>query len=155
MGMLAIIVSLLLLMLLAYRGISVLLLAPLMAALAVLLSGDGAFLLPIYTDTFMGALGNYVMQFFPLFLLGALFGQLMADSGAAQSISNGIVKRLGTHHVVLTVVMACAVLTYGGGVSLFVVAFAIYPINRELFRQANVPKRLIPASIAPAPSPLP
>ncbi|BBI74619.2 hypothetical protein HAALTHF_39970n [Vreelandella aquamarina] len=95
----------------------------------------------------MGALGNYVMQFFPLFLLGALFGQLMADSGAAQSISNGIVKRLGTHHVVLTVVMACAVLTYGG-VSLFVVAFAIYPISRELFRQANVPKRLIPASIA-------
>ena len=147
MGMLAIIVSLLLLMLLAYRGISVLLLAPLMAALAVLLSGDGAFLLPIYTDTFMGALGNYVMQFFPLFLLGALFGQLMADSGAAQSISNGIVKRLGTHHVVLTVVMACAVLTYGG-VSLFVVAFAIYPISRELFRQANVPKRLIPSSIA-------
>ncbi|WP_018916001.1 GntP family permease [Vreelandella zhanjiangensis] len=147
MGTLAIAVSLLLLMFLAYRGISVLLLAPLMASLAVLLSGDGAFLLPIYTDTFMQALGNYVMQFFPLFLLGALFGQLMADSGAAQSISSGIVSKLGTHHVVLTVVLACAVLTYGG-VSLFVVAFAIYPISRELFRQANVPKRLIPASIA-------
>lgn len=147
MGMLAIIISLLLLMFLAYRGISVLLLAPLMASLAVLLSGDAAFLLPIYTDTFMNALGNYIIQFFPLFLLGALFGQLMADSGAAQSISNGIVKCLGTHHVVLTVVMACAILTYGG-VSLFVVAFAIYPISRELFRQANVPKRLIPASIA-------
>ncbi len=147
MGIFAILISLILLMLLAYRGISVLLLAPLMASLAVLLSGDGGLLLPIYTDTFMRALGNYVIQFFPLFLLGALFGQLMADSGAAQSISNGIVKRLGTHHVVLTVVMACAVLTYGG-VSLFVVAFAIYPISRELFRQANVPKRLIPASIA-------
>lgn len=147
MGMLAIVISLLLLMFFAYRGISVLLLAPLMASLAVLLSGDAAFLLPIYTDTFMKALGNYVIQFFPLFLLGALFGQLMADSGAAQSISTGIVKRLGTHHVVLTVVIACAVLTYGG-VSLFVVAFAIYPISRELFRQANVPKRLIPASIA-------
>ncbi|WP_447895999.1 GntP family permease [Vreelandella sp. GE22] len=147
MSMLAIIVSLVLLMLLAYRGISVLLLAPLMASLAVLLSGDGAFLLPVYTDTFMQALGGYVTQFFPLFLLGALFGQLMADSGAAHSISNGIVKRLGTQHVVLTVVMACAVLTYGG-VSLFVVAFAIYPISRELFREANVPKRLIPASIA-------
>ncbi|NYS80162.1 MULTISPECIES: GntP family permease [Halomonadaceae] len=147
MSILAIVISLLLLMFLAYRGISVLLLAPLMAGLAVLLSGDAAFLLPIYTDTFMGALGNYVIQFFPLFLLGALFGQLMADSGAAQSIANGIVKKLGTHHVVLTVVMACAILTYGG-VSLFVVAFAIYPISRELFRSANVPKRLIPASIA-------
>ncbi len=147
MSILAIVVSLLLLMFLAYRGISVLLLAPLMAGLAVLLSGDAAFLLPIYTDTFMSALGNYVIQFFPLFLLGALFGQLMADSGAAQSIANGIVKKLGTHHVVLTVVMVCAVLTYGG-VSLFVVAFAIYPISRELFRSADVPKRLIPASIA-------
>lgn len=147
MSILAIVISLLLLMFLAYRGISVLLLAPLMACLAVLLSGDAAFLLPIYTDTFMRALGNYVIQFFPLFLLGALFGQLMADSGAAQSIANGIVKKLGTQHIVLTVVMACAVLTYGG-VSLFVVAFAIYPISRELFRSANVPKRLIPASIA-------
>ena len=111
MSILAIVISLLLLMFLAYRGISVLLLAPLMAGLAVLLSGDAAFLLPIYTDTFMGALGNYVIQFFPLFLLGALFGQLMADSGAAQSIANGIVKKLGTHHVVLTVVMACAIFT--------------------------------------------
>ncbi|MCP1313024.1 MULTISPECIES: GntP family permease [unclassified Halomonas] len=147
MSMLAIVVSLALLILLAYRGISVLLLAPLMASLAVLLSGDAAFLLPVYTDTFMQALGGYVIQFFPLFLLGALFGQLMADSGAAQAISHGIVRRLGTRHVVLTVVLACAVLTYGG-VSLFVVAFAIYPIGRELFREANVPKRLIPAAIA-------
>lgn len=147
MSTLAIVISLFLLMFLAYRGISVLLLAPLMASLAVLLSGEAAFLLPIYTDTFMKALGNYVIQFFPLFLLGALFGQLMADSGAAQAIAQGIVKRLGTRHVVLTVVIACAVLTYGG-VSLFVVAFAIYPISRELFQQADVPKRLIPAAIA-------
>ncbi|WP_253443177.1 GntP family permease [Halomonas sp. Y3] len=147
MSTLAIVISLFLLMFLAYRGISVLLLAPLMASLAVLLSGEAAFLLPFYTDTFMKALGNYVIQFFPLFLLGALFGQLMADSGAAQAIAQGIVKRLGTRHVVLTVVIACAVLTYGG-VSLFVVAFAIYPISRELFQQAEVPKRLIPAAIA-------
>src|SRR5690606_2455532 len=81
-GTLAIIISLVLLMYLAYRGITVLLLAPLMAALAVLLSGEMGVLLPIYTDTFMKALGNYVIQFLPIFLLGALFGQLMADSGA-------------------------------------------------------------------------
>lgn len=147
MSTLAIVISLVLLMFLAYRGISVLLLAPLLAMLAVFISGDAPLLLPTYTDTFMRALGNYVIQFFPLFLLGALFGQLMADSGAAQSIANGIVNKLGTHHVVLTVVIACAVLTYGG-VSLFVVAFAIFPISRELFRRADVPKRLIPASIA-------
>lgn len=146
-GTLAIVVSLLLLMYLAYRGITVLLLAPLMAALAVLLSGEIAYFLPIYTQTFMSALSGYVLQFLPIFLLGALFGQLMADSGAAGTISRWIVERLGHKHAILTVVLACSVLTYGG-VSLFVVAFAIYPIARSLFQAAGIPKRLIPASIA-------
>lgn len=144
---LAIVVSLLLLMYLAYRGVTVLLLAPLMAALAVLLSGEIGVYLPIYTDTFMKALGNYVIQFLPIFLLGALFGQLMADSGAAHSIARWIVAKLGDKHAIVTVVLACAVLTYGG-VSLFVVAFAIYPIAKDLFHTADIPKRLIPATIA-------
>ena len=147
MGTFAIIISLILLMFFAYRGLTVLLLAPLMAALAVLLSGDGGFLMPAYTETFMSALGNYLLKFFPVFLLGALFGQLMADSGAATSISNGIMKRLGAKHAILVVILVCGLLTYGG-VSLFVVAFAIYPISKVLFRQAGIPKRLVPASIA-------
>lgn len=147
MSTLAIVISLLLLMFLAYRGITVLLLAPLMAALAVFLSGDIGFFLPIYTETFMKALGGYVLQFLPIFLLGALFGQLMADSGAANTIARWIVKRLGPTHALATVVIACGLLTYGG-VSLFVVAFAIYPISRDLFRVADIPKELIPATIA-------
>lgn len=144
---LAIIISLLLLMYFAYRGWTVLLLAPLMAALAVLLSGEGGLLMPAYTETFMSALGNYLLKFFPVFLLGALFGQLMADSGAATSIANGIMNKLGAKHAVLVVILVCGLLTYGG-VSLFVVAFAIYPISKVLFRQADIPKRLIPAAIA-------
>lgn len=144
---LAIIVSLLLLMFLAYRGVTVLLLAPLMAALAVFLSGDIGLFLPIYTETFMKALSGYVLSFLPIFLLGALFGQLMADSGAANTIARWIVQRLGSKHAVATVVLACGLLTYGG-VSLFVVAFAIFPIARDLFRTADIPKRLIPATIA-------
>nr|WP_298415995.1 GntP family permease [uncultured Halomonas sp.] len=143
----AIVISLLCLMFFAYRGYSVLLLAPLMATLAVLLSGDIAMMMPIYTETFMDALGGYLLKFFPIFLLGALFGQLMADSGAAGTIANWITRVLGERHAILTVVLACGLLTYGG-VSLFVVAFAIYPIARELFRAADIPKRLIPATIA-------
>lgn len=144
---LAIVASLLLLMYLAYRGVTVLLLAPLMAGLAVLLSGEISLYMPIYTDTFMKALGGYVIQFLPIFLLGALFGRLMADSGAAHSISQWIVKKLGERHAIMTVVLACGILTYGG-VSLFVVAFAIYPIARDLFQAADIPKRLVPATIA-------
>lgn len=147
LSVLAVVASLALLMLLAYRGVTVLLLAPLMAALAVLLSGDGRWLLPLYTDTFMGALGGYVLQYLPLFLLGALFGRLMADSGAASTLARWIVRTLGERHAILTVVLACALLTYGG-VSLFVVAFAIYPIARDLFEAADIPKRLVPATIA-------
>ncbi|MBN9404698.1 MAG: GntP family permease [Burkholderiales bacterium] len=147
LSVLAVVVSLALLMFLAYRGFTVLLLAPLMAALAVVLSGDARWLLPLYTDTFMSALGGYVLQYLPLFLLGALFGRLMADSGAASTLARWIVRTLGERNAILTVVLACALLTYGG-VSLFVVAFAIYPIARNLFEAADIPKRLVPATIA-------
>lgn len=147
MSILAIIISLVLLMYFAYRGWSVLILAPLMATLAVILSGDSTLLLPAYTETFMKALGGYLLKFFPVFLLGALFGQLMADSGAATTIANTITEKLGASRAILVVVLVCGILTYGG-VSLFVVAFSIYPISKALFRQADIPKRLIPASIA-------
>lgn len=147
LSILAIVVSLALLMFWAYRGVTVLLLAPVMAAVAVLLSGDARWLLPLYTDTFMTALSGYVLQYLPLFLLGALFGRLMADSGAASTLAHWIVRSLGKRPAILTVVLACALLTYGG-VSLFVVAFAIYPIARNLFQEADIPKRLVPATIA-------
>lgn len=141
-----ILVSLVLLMWLAYRGISVLILAPLMALLAVVLSPEAP-LLASYTQVFMKALGGFVALFFPLFLLGAVFGKLMEDSGAARVIASRIVDWLGAGRAVLAIVLACAVLTYGG-VSLFVVAFAVYPIAVELFRAVDVPKRLMPATIA-------
>jgi H+/gluconate symporter-like permease len=145
-GILGILLALGLLMALAYRGISVLILAPLMALLAALLS-PGTPLLASYTQVFMPALGGFIVAFFPLFLLGAVFGKLMEDSGAARVIAHGIVAWLGAQRAILAIVLACAVLTYGG-VSLFVVAFAVYPIAAALFRQADIPKRLIPGTIA-------
>ena len=143
----AIIISLFLLMYFAYRGYSVLILAPLMATLAVALSGDILSALPIYTTVFMKALSGFLLKFFPIFLLGAVFGQLMADSGAATAIARTVVSKLGANKAILAVVLVCAILTYGG-VSLFVVAFAIYPIAKDLFKAAGVPKRLIPGAIA-------
>ena len=133
-------------MYLAYRGITVLILAPMLALLAVLMSGD----LPVlatYTQVFMKALGGYVILYFPLLLLGAIFGKVMADSGSARVIAERIVASVGAHRAITAVVLACGVLTYGG-VSLFVVAFAIYPIANALFRRADIPKRLLPAAIA-------
>ncbi len=84
---------------------------------------------------------------FLLFLLGALFGKLMDDSGAVKSISRFMTERLGARHAVLAVVLAGAMVTYGG-VSLFVAFFVLAPMAQELFRAADIPRRLMPAAIA-------
>jgi H+/gluconate symporter-like permease len=132
---------------LAYRGINVLVLAPIMALLAVLIGGDAYLLLPTYTQVFMKELGGYLLRFFPLFVLGAIFGKLMDDSGSAKSIAHWIVTKVGKEHAILAIVLSCGILTYGG-VSLFVVAFAVYPIGAALFREIGMPKRFIPGAIA-------
>ena len=146
MGILGICLSLFGLMYFAYRGINVLVLAPIMAVFATFFDANAP-MLASYTQVFMPALGGYLLNYFPLFLLGAIFGQLMGDSGAARVIGESLTAKVGVKHAPLAVVLSCALLTYGG-VSLFVVAFSIYPIARTLFQNANIPKRFIPACIA-------
>ncbi len=142
----SIVIALLLLMYFAYRGISVIILAPLMGCLAVLFAGD-TLMIGAYTQVFMTATGDFIIRFFPLFLLGAIFGKLMDDSGSAKAIADWAVRTFGEQQSILVVVLSCALLTYGG-VSLFVVTFAIYPIAQTLFQKKNLPKRLIPGAIA-------
>lgn len=144
MGLLGILVGLGLLVLLAYRGWSVLLLAPMAALVAAGFSGEP--LLAHWTETFMGAAAGFVAQFFPLFLLGALFGKLMEDSGSVAGIAQALTERLGAERAVLAVVLAGAVVTYGG-VSLFVAYFVLGPMAMGLFRAADIPRRLMPAAI--------
>ena len=128
---LGILVALGLLIWLAYRGWSVLLLAPAAAVLAAGLAGEP--LLAHWTQTFMGSAARFVMQFFPIFLLGALFGKLMEDSGSVTAIANFMTERLGATRAVLAVVLAGALVTYGG-VSLFVAFFVLAPMAHALFR---------------------
>ncbi len=145
-GILVVAVALGGLILLAWRGASLLLLAPAAALLAVL-AAEGGPVLGSYTQVFMTATGGFIIQFFPLFLLGAVFGRLMEASGSARVLADGIIRRLGTAHAIPAVVLSCAAMTYGG-VSLFVVAFAVWPIAAALFRDAGLPRALIPAAIA-------
>ncbi len=145
MEVIGIILSLFLLMFFAYRGFSVILFAPVFALLAASMSGLS--LMPAYTELFMAKAVTYIKSFFPVFLLGAVFGKIMEDTGLAKGIAQAIIKTLGKERAILAVVLAGAVLTYGG-VSLFVVVFAIYPFAAALFKEAEIPKRLLPASIA-------
>jgi H+/gluconate symporter-like permease len=144
LGLVGILIGLGLLIWLAYRGWSVLLLAPFAAMVAALLSREP--LLAHLTQTFMVSAAGFLAQFFPLFLLGALFGKLMEDSGSVAAIARFITDRLGAQRAVLAVVLAGAFVTYGG-VSLFVAFFVLAPMAQQLFFTAGIPRRLMPAAI--------
>lgn len=146
MSFLIILLSLVLLMFVAYRGLSVILFAPVCALLAVLLT-DPSLVPPLFSGIFMDKLVGFVQLYFPVFLLGAVFGKVIELSGFSKSIVAAVIGLLGRERATLSIVVVCALLTYGG-VSLFVVVFAVYPFAAEMFRQSDIPKRLIPGTIA-------
>ncbi len=141
-------IALFLLVYLAFKGHSVIIIAPIVALVSVLFSsGFDSHLMATYTESYMIGFANYAKSYFPLYLFGAVFAKVMESSGYAAAISRFIAKALGKDRAVLAVVLCCAILTYGG-VSLFVVTFVALPIAVSLFKDAGIPKRLIPGSIA-------
>lgn len=142
MNVIAVILSLILLVTIAYRGFSVILFAPVCALVA--MSTCEFSLIPGYTELFMGKAVVYIKSFFPIFLLGAVFGKLMEETGMAASIAKKVLSIMGKDKAILATALACMILTYGG-VSMFVCVFAIYPFASAMFKEADIPKRLIPA----------
>ncbi|MEO7324842.1 MAG: GntP family permease [Dokdonella sp.] len=146
MAFLIVLAALVFLMVVAYRGYSVILFAPVAALGAVLLTDPGL-VAPIFTGLFMDKMVGFLKLYFPVFMLGALFGKLIELSGFSRAIVAATIDVVGRSRAILAIVLVCALLTYGG-VSLFVVVFAVYPFAAELFRRADIPKRLIPGTIA-------
>ena len=146
MDFLIVLAALCFLMLVAYRGYSVIIFAPIAALGAVLLT-DPTLVAPMFTGLFMEKMVGFLKLYFPVFLLGAIFGKLIEISGFSKAIVAATIRLFGPQRSMLSIVAVCALLTYGG-VSLFVVVFAVYPFAAELFRQSDIPKRLIPGTIA-------
>lgn len=153
LSMIGLIGGLILLIVLTMKGTNLLIAAPLSAFIVAISSG-----LPIFPQladdgeadfvtNYMGGFTDFVASWYLMFLLGAMFGKLMEDSGAADSVAKWITDKIGIKYAVLAIVLSCAVLTYGG-VSLFVVAFSVYPMALSLFKQADLPRRFIPAALA-------
>ncbi|MDP4161897.1 MAG: GntP family permease [Bacillota bacterium] len=142
--MISIVIGLVLLMVLAYRGWSIIWVAPIVAGVVALLSGLD--IMHAYTETYMGGFVTFTKKWFPIFLLGAIFGKFMEDTGAAKAVAFQITKFIGKKRAILGVLVSSAILTYGG-VSLFVVVFAIYPIAVALFKEANISRKLIAPTI--------
>jgi len=146
MAFLIVLAALCFLMFAAYRGYSVILFAPIAALGAVLLT-EPSLVAPMFTGLFMDKMVGFLKLYFPVFMLGAVFGKLIELSGFSKSIVAATIGLVGRSRAILSIVLVCALLTYGG-VSLFVVVFAVYPFAAELFRASDIPKRLIPGTIA-------
>jgi len=146
MSFVIVLAALAFLMFAAYRGYSVILFAPIAALGAVLLTAPDA-VAPVFTGIFMEKMVGFVKLYFPVFMLGAVFGKVIELSGFSESIVNAAIRYIGRSRANAVIVAVCALLTYGG-VSLFVVVFAVYPFAAELYRQSNIPKRLMPGAIA-------
>ena len=150
MSLFGIVLGLALLIFLAFKGQSILWVAPVCASVVALL---GMFedptinVLSMWTDNYMASMATFLQTWFPAFMLGAIFGKVMEVSGAAKSVGLWLTKLIGAKQAILAVVIACGVLTYGG-ISLFVVVFAIYPLAVALYREADIPNKLIPGAIS-------
>lgn len=143
--MFGIFLGLLTIIVLAYLGWSIIWVAPIAAGIVAITGGLD--LLEAYTGPYMQGFVDFAKTWFPVFMLGAVFGKLMDATGMANAVAVSITKLIGIKRAILGVVLAAAVLTYGG-VSLFVVVFAVYPLALSLFREADIPRRLIPGTIA-------
>lgn len=152
LSLIGIFAGLVFMIILAYKGHSIIWVAPLSAFIVVLFSvgaglGEGRTLLSSYTVDYMQGAGNYFASWFPTFLFGAIYGKVMDITGAARSLAKVIVNLIGERFAALAVLIPCLALTYGG-VSLFVVVFIMYPMGYEIYKAADLPRTLLPCIIS-------
>lgn len=145
MSLVGIFLGLALLILFAFKGHSLIWGAPVCVFLVALTSRISP--LGAYTESYMQGFASFVQSWFPTFMLSAVFGKIMEVSGGAQAITEMILRKLGRKRVMSVIFFSGMILTYGG-ISCWVVIFAVYPIAVALFREADIPRRLMPAAIA-------
>ena len=144
-SLLGIVIGLVLLIYLAYKGHSIVWVAPVCAVVVAIFSGLDV--LDSYMGYYMSGVADYVLKWFPAFFLGAVYGKIMDMTGSARSLANKIVSLIGPKFALLAVVLPCLLMTYGG-ISLFVVVFVIYPMGYAIYREADIPRTLLPGAIA-------
>ena len=145
MDMIILLLAIVLFTILAFRGISALIMGPLIALIVAVLAG-----LPVYDSMlgpFMTSTSDYVKKYFFIFFLGALFGAIYETTGAAKSVALGIVRISKGKFTASIITLITGILTFGG-VSGFVVFFVIYPIALQLFRENNISRRILPGAIS-------
>lgn len=145
LSLLGILLGLVLLIVLAYKGHSIIWVAPVCAAIVAIFGGLNV--LQTYLNEYIGGTAGYIISWFPAFFLGAVYGKIMDVTGSARSLANKIIALIGPRFAILAVIIPCLLMTYGG-ISLFVVVFVIYPMGYAIYREANLPRTLLPGAIA-------
>ena len=144
-SLIGIVLGLILLIFLAYKGHSIIWVAPVCAALVAVLGGLNV--LQAYLEEYIGGTAAYIVSWFPAFFLGAVYGKIMDLTGSARSLANKLISLIGSKYAILAVVLPCLLMTYGG-ISLFVVVFVVYPMGYAIYREADIPRTLLPGAIA-------
>ena len=144
LGFIGFFLSLVLLIIFTMRGFNIIISAIVCSTLLALTSGLS--LEKALTENYMSGFTGYFASWFLVYLFGAIFGKVMEETKAADSIAEWVKVKVGAKRAVLAVVAACSLMSYGG-VSVAIVGFAVYPIAVSLFKAANLPHRFIPGAI--------
>jgi len=133
----------------SYKGVPPILTAPLLAI--VLLVTSGLDIAEGMSKTYMGGVSGFFGNYFMTLCTGAVFGSLMADSGAARSIGlkmARLARRFKGHEKLAAIwcIPALSFILSYGGISVFVAFFTVIAIAKELFQEIDVPWRLYPVS---------
>ena len=144
-SVLILLIAIILFGVLAFRQMSALILAPVVTIFVIVLSGMP--ILDTLLQHFMPATSDYITKYSLIFFVGALFGAVYQFTGAAESIARTMGCFCGNHFVAPMIMCITGLLTFGG-VSGFVVFFVVYPIALQMFKRANLTRRLIPAAIS-------
>lgn len=137
------VIGLIILTLLALKGVPIIV-ASLVAGVFILIT-SGMNIVDGISTAYMSGFSTYVKNYYIIFIFGAIFGKICEVSGATDSIAKTVVNKFGEKYVVLGIIIAAAILGFGG-VSLFVALFALYPLAMSLFRRADIPRRLFPGA---------
>lgn len=132
------------LILAAYKKISMFLAAVLAAAIVALFSG-----LPVAASLvgaegpFLIGMKDFVGSWLVIFSMGALLGALYDKSGATWRISSALINRAGVKWTLLIYVLVGGLLVYGG-IQVTVMIFVLLPFAKVLFPKAGIPWYLFP-----------
>lgn len=148
LGLIGIIVALVLLIVLVYKGVHVVVAGAVAAIIVAVTNSLGA--TAGYSSIYLGGMGGFVTGNLPIYLWGGIFGELFNASGAARSIAKGISKllkgnkeRAGVLTSILIIFVAGLLMSYGG-ISGIVLMFVLMPLTLEILKESRIPRYMAP-----------